>query len=274
MVRRQNRCPTGENFDECAAFQMTIHMRPRQTGDAEGGERGVAHHVDIVTDEGAGHRTLEPTPIALELPDMDRAGAGVAVTQAAVSAEVVGSLRGLAGFEIGGRDHEGERHGIADPHRDHVALQLTLVPHPAIEAFGHDVHEAVIDHEFQRDIGIGVRETGQARKDDVQGRRSMRVHPDAAGRARTVQVQGAERFLDGGQGRAKAQEEVRPRLRRGERAGRSIDETDAEPGFEHPHGVAEGGGGETEADRGPGEAAGLDDGREDGEPRPEVAIHS
>nr|WP_244936649.1 hypothetical protein [Methylobacterium currus] len=147
------------------------------------------------------------------------------------------------------------------------------MPDAAIEPAGHDVNEAVIDDELDRDVGIGGGEAGKARQDDVHGRRPMGVDPDAAGGPRAGRVQGAERIVDGGHGRAKAQQKVRAGLRRRQRPRGPVEKAGAELRFERAHGMAERGGRQAEPGRGPREAAGLDDGREDGEPGPEITIH-
>ncbi len=152
----------------------------------------------------------------------------------------VGGRRGRrAGGEVAGRRHHHGAQRRPDRNRHHVELDALAEPDAGVEAARHEVHQPVVHHHLDRDVGMIDQELRQAgREDRARGigeggeaeRARRRVAP--VGERRDPALHRVER-------RAKRGQQPLARRRRRDAARRAREKADAEPGLELAHGVAE-----------------------------------
>ena len=70
----------------------------------------------------------------------------------------------------------------ADPHGDHVFLDLLAEPHAGVEALGHDVGEGVVDADLDLDVRIVARQPGDGGIEHAVGGVLAGADADGAGR--------------------------------------------------------------------------------------------
>ena len=175
--------------------------------------------------------------------------------------------------EIVRRRNEDQRHRIANPYRDHVPLKPLCMPDAAVETFGDDINEAVIDHQLDQDIGTVARQRRQSRHDEVDGSGAMGIDPHAPRRMLACPIKQTQHFLDRRHGGSQSQEQRFAGAGRCQRTGRAIEQSQIQLPFQHAHRMAERGGRKAKPRRCLGEAARLHDFPEYREARPEIAIH-
>ena len=73
-------------------------------------------------------------------------------------------------FEVRLRTDDGEAKIGTDSRRNHILGQLLSHPNAGVVALGHDVGEAVIEHELDLDVGVFGKEFSELGPEDVVDR--------------------------------------------------------------------------------------------------------
>ena len=143
VVARRGQTPVLEHADQATRFQMTSDVGFESIGEPEPRQRCVENEAAVVEDELSVDPHLKRATTLLELPGEKPAGFAVAVSDAAVSGEVLRLPRRRVAGEVGGRSHDGGDDVGSDAHRNHVLVDHFPETDPGVVAVGDDIDEGL-----------------------------------------------------------------------------------------------------------------------------------
>lgn len=157
MIPREGRTPVGQNTHQAPGGNVSAHLILRQVGKSKSCEGGVQPQSNVIEDKLSFDVHLDLAVVLLEFPGVEATVRRQAEVNALVSRQVAGRLRSLSSFKVGSGPYDRHAKVRSDSNRDHVLRYLFTQPHAGVVAIGDDIREAVVNSDFNLDVGI-VRE--------------------------------------------------------------------------------------------------------------------
>jgi len=166
-----------------------------------------------------------------------------------VAQEVLRAFRGAVAREVVGRPHHYEAERLREPHLHHVALDRLAEPHPCVVPLRHDVHEAIVDRDFDFDARMAGAKRGNHGVDDEGDGHARHRQPHATDDFPRLSRRLAQRDERKPQRRTRTLHEPPPRLRHRHAPGRAGQKHHAKLLLELSDRLADRGPGDTELAR-------------------------